>query len=283
MSEVKIDKTQINVHDHGLVRLITWNPPRLATGCSPLEDPALSTVNSARVSFDKESSVMAEKDWRLVDYLQRNYHTSPSRHSFVTFELRCPLFVAAQVHKHQVGVSINQMSRRYVQEEPVFYLPSRFKQKPNGSIKQGAGGFVSDNVNNHWIVKCRKTQSHLKQIYQEMIGDGIAPEEARIMLPEATYTRLYISMSFQALCHFLNQRLDHHSQSQIRDYAEAIYELTVQVYGKQLKDALKTGNLETIREQKELYKSFNNLTEDNKKQLMDIMARMKTEQKNEVV
>ncbi|WP_306472719.1 FAD-dependent thymidylate synthase [Bacillus toyonensis] len=127
----------INVLDKGYVRLVD------TMGCD------LSVVNSARVSYDKESTELTDKDIRLIKFLAREGHTSPFRHATVQFEIYAPLMVARQHWKYIVGSdhtmdAWNESSRRYVTEEPTFYIPkeNEWRKAPENS-KQGSGNLIS--------------------------------------------------------------------------------------------------------------------------------------------
>tara|TARA_R100001440_G_scaffold33876_3_gene52815 strand:+ start:941 stop:1282 length:342 start_codon:yes stop_codon:yes gene_type:complete len=93
-------------------------------------------VNAARISFGKRIDSMADKDWKLIEYLWTHQHTSPFRHIHFTFHIRAPLFVLRQWMKHQVGCSWNEISGRYVQFEYAFHQPKKWRSKPDESIKQ---------------------------------------------------------------------------------------------------------------------------------------------------
>ena len=192
----------------------------------------LSVVNAARVSFDKESEALGEWDARLIRFLAREGHGSPFRHAVATFEIYAPLMVARQWWKYVVGSdhtmdSWNESSRRYVTEEPTFYVPAadEWRSAPEHS-KQGSGepfeeweGAPLTDV----LVEYVKEGLHL---YQSALDCGVAPEQARLFLPAyGLYVRWRWTASLQSICHFLNQRLDDDAQHEITEYARAIHEL----------------------------------------------------------
>ena len=100
----------------------------------------LSVVNSARVSFNKESTEMTGQDERLINYLAKHRHDTPFRHNFIQLRCSVPLFLARQLAKHQSGLTWNEESRRYVDTTPEFYMPEEWRARPEGGIKQGSGG-----------------------------------------------------------------------------------------------------------------------------------------------
>lgn len=209
----------------------------------------LTIVNSARVSYDKESFELNEKDIRLIKFLAREGHTSPFRHAALQFEVYAPLMVARQWWKHVTGSTHqdtfmnqwNESSRRYITEEPTFYIPSKqeWRSKPDNS-KQGSGEPVDIEVG-EWATN--KLMNYIDQglmLYESAIEKGIAPEQARLFLPAyGLYVRWYWTASLQAVAHFLDLRLADDSQKEIRDYAQAVYVLAREKFPVSLKELLK--------------------------------------------
>jgi thymidylate synthase (FAD) len=220
----------INVLDKGYVRLTN------------VMGSDLTVVNSARVSYDKESTELIEGDTRLIKFLAREGHTSPFRHAMLQFEVYSPLMVARQHFKYIVGSSIqessgdnmtawNESSRRYVTEEPTFYIPKEdeWRSAPDNS-KQGSGGPLMDKLEYHEMGELQHVyEKHVEEsmrLYEKSIELGMAPEQARLFLPAyGMYVRYYWTASLQSVAHFLNQRLAHDSQVEIQEYAKAVYEL----------------------------------------------------------
>lgn len=201
----------------------------------------LTVANAARVSYAKKSATLTEGDKRLIDFLAREGHTSPFRHVIAQFEFNAPLMVARQHWKYVVGSSMleatgdnmdawNESSRRYVTEEPSFYVPqpNEWRLAPENS-KQGSGGSVYD-VD---FLLAEETTYHLMEylekgvrLYEKAMEYGICAEQARLFLPAyGMYVRYYWTASLQSVCHFLNQRLAHDSQVEIQAYAKAVLEL----------------------------------------------------------
>ncbi|MED4828169.1 FAD-dependent thymidylate synthase [Bacillus atrophaeus] len=211
---------KINVLDNGYVRLTN------AMGSD------LSVVNSARVSYDKESTELDEKDIRLIKFLAREGHTSPFRHATLQFEVYAPLMVARQHWKYIVGSdhtmdAWNESSRRYVTEEPTFYIPKadEWRSAPENS-KQGSGGYLDENEVGWFTDRLEKFIREGEQLYENAILEGICAEQARLFLPAyGMYVRYYWTASLQSVAHFLNQRLAHDSQVEIQEYAKAVYAL----------------------------------------------------------
>jgi len=217
----------IKVLDKGYVRLVDM-----------LGDD-LSVVNAARVSYDKEKSEFDEKDARLLKFLLREKHTSPFRHAAMTFEVYAPLFVARQWWKYAVASSHiddqngwNESSRRYITEDEEFYVqsPSQWRSKPENS-KQGSGAPVDGDTGHEFTNSLLKTIEDGIVKYQEAMDNGVAPEIARLFLPAyGMYVRYRWTVSLQGVLTFLDQRMPHDAQSEIREYAEAVLKLTKQAF-----------------------------------------------------
>lgn len=214
---------KINVLDKGYVRLVD----------SLGND--LSVVNAARVSYDKESTEIEQRDEKLLSFLIREGHTSPFRHAAITFEVYAPLFVARQWWKYAVSSSHvddqngwNESSRRYITEDEEFYVPSAssWRSKPENS-KQGSGEPIHFSNGAHYTNKLNETIVNGVRLYHEAMEDNVAPEIARLFLPAyAMYVRWRWTASLQSVMTFLNQRLEHDAQVEIQEYAKAVEELT---------------------------------------------------------
>jgi len=118
----------------------------------------LSVVNAARVSFNKESVEFSDSDNKLIKYLAKHNHWSPFAHAFVSLRIKAPIFVARQLAKHQVGLSWNEVSRRYVDDEPAFWFPEVWRGKPVNA-KQGSEG----EIENSWVWSC-SAKEHIKNL-----------------------------------------------------------------------------------------------------------------------
>jgi thymidylate synthase (FAD) len=195
----------------------------------------ISVVNAARVSFAKQSEWVVEvkgnenswhttqrlddKDVKLINYLANHAHWSPFAHAFVSFRIKAPLFCARQMGKHQVGLAWNEVSRRYVDEEPEFYVPSSWRGRPE-NMKQGSTGIL-DNQERHTNLVLMTTSDCL-DCYNACITDGMAPEQARMVLPQNTMTTWIWSGSLAAFCRVCNLRLDPHAQQECRELVGAL-------------------------------------------------------------
>ena len=215
----------IDVLDKGYVRLVD------TMGSD------LSVANAARASYAKESKSITPADARLIDFLARENHMSPFRHAFATFEFKAPLMVARQHWKYVVGSdhtmdSWNESSRRYITMEPEFYVPKKeeWRMAPENS-KQGSAGPVDPWTGSVLTENLIKYIEQGEAIYNLALESGVAPEQARLMLPAyGMYVIYRWSCSLQSVCLFLNQRLEHDAQYEIREYARAVYQLIAPIF-----------------------------------------------------
>ena len=199
----------------------------------------LSIVNAARVSYDKESTEITEKDIKLIAFLIREGHTSPLRHAALTFEVYAPLMVARQHWKYTVASTHiddqngwNESSRRYITEKEEFYLPlgDQWRSKPENS-KQGSGAPVDIGTGEFYTEKLNDLIEYSQSLYQKALDDNIAPELARLFLPAyGMYVRYRWTVSLQGVITFLTQRLEHDAQVEIQEYAKVINELTTEAF-----------------------------------------------------
>ena len=190
----------------------------------------LSVANAARVSFDKESelefAVLSPKDAKLIEYLSREGHWSPFAHAFASFRIKAPIFVARQLGKHQVGLSWNEVSRRYVDSAPETYNPGKkgWRLKAD-NVKQGSSeAFYSGNISRP-NQRQRSYASLVRQCinhYNWMLEQGICPEQARMVLPQSMMTEWIWSGSLHAFARVCNLRLDSHTQKETQFIAGEI-------------------------------------------------------------
>lgn len=181
----------------------------------------LSVVNAARVSFHKVAESFKEGDKKLIQYLAKHKHFSPFNHAFMSFRVKAPIFVARQLVKHKF-MPWNEVSRRYVDEEPEFYMPEVWRAKAD-NVKQGSRSDA--NVHSYWYGPyIEKVLNGSIQLYDDMLSDEIAPEMARMVLPQNMMTEWVWSGSLGAFADMLKLRLDPHTQAESREVAQMIYE-----------------------------------------------------------
>ena len=175
----------------------------------------LSVVNAARVSFAKTKTEFDDKDEKLIKYLAEHNHWSPFGHASLQFRIKAPVFVARQLVKHQVGLVWNEVSRRYVDSEPEFYIPFIWRGKPENK-KQGS----SDKEIEFDITEI--TQA-CKVVYKQMLEEDISPEMARMVLPQNMMTEWYWSGSLMAFARVCNLRNKPDAQSETRMISHQIH------------------------------------------------------------
>ena len=186
----------------------------------------LTVVNAARVSFHKTSLELSPKDDRLIRYLAEHKHFSPFNHCFITFRIKAPIFVARQLVKHKF-LPWNEVSRRYVSDEPEVYL-SPYWRKKSEDKKQGSDketcdamyaiDFADMSIEDFVIADMKSSIAN----YNQMIDIGVCPEQARMVLPQAMMTEWWWSGTLGAYADMLKLRLDPHTQQESREVAEMI-------------------------------------------------------------
>lgn len=188
-----------------------------------------SIANTARVSmqFDAnwnelpENYTVEQRD-KLIKYLATNQHTSPFRHTSITIRMNVPVFLARQLGKHQVGMSWNEVSRRYVDESPAFWKPDEWRGKPDGSIKQGSVSNLSDDIQMIVNDVYMNVLDVCEGAYQNMLDNGVAPEMARVVLPQSMETQVIWTGSLMAFAHVYKLRIDGHAQVEAQEFAKEL-------------------------------------------------------------
>ena len=216
---------------------MTLEPVYIGDGFVKLVDKMISpadlkVVNSARISMGKQTEKMKPRDDRLIEYLARENHTSPFRHTYMTFHIKAPIFVLRQWQKHQVGCSFNEISGRYVEFKLEYWKPTEWREQAD-NVKQGSGGDIVD-MGMKKIVEdtYRECCDSAFDAYESLLALGVCREQARACLPLAIYSECYWTVSMQAVAHFLKLREDSHAQAEIRDYAQAVrYLIGEGIYG----------------------------------------------------
>ncbi len=227
----------------------------------------LSVVNSARVSFNKKSKEksfetkkvefygvgdvlvelpqLKERDERLIRYLARHQHWTPFAHTCMTFHIKAPMFVARQLQKHQIGLVWNEVSRRYIKEDPRFYIPDEWRYEAE-NVKQGSSDeSIKDddldykikmeyNDDKNWtddlVLTPFEITDDAKTTYKALLDVGICPEQARMILPQNTYTEWYWTGSLFAFARVCKLRCARDTQKETRDIANQILSLCSEIY-----------------------------------------------------
>ena len=194
----------------------------------------LSVVNAARVSFAKTSEwdsipeagliegLLSTKDEKLINYLAKHNHWSPFGHASMQFHIKAPIFVARQLVKHQVGLVWNEVSRRYVDNEPELYEPTEWRLAAVNKKQGSSNETVEYDVNSAYEL-CKET-------YNNMLKEGIAPEMARMVLPQSMMTEWYWSGTLMAFARVCNLRCKPDTQLETQIVANKIDEIGKELF-----------------------------------------------------
>lgn len=192
----------------------------------------LRIANIARVSFNKWKEELDNKDASLIKYLATHEHSSPFRHTCVSIRCKAPIFIARQLGKHQVGLTWNEVSRRYVDAGIEFFVPNSWRGRPANGIKQGSSEIkiLSLYSPEHdylgpVVEQYEKLLSSAVEIYEAMIYSGVAPEQARMILPQSMMTEWVWTGSLPAFFHVYRLRINNHAQKEVRDFAALLEEI----------------------------------------------------------
>ena len=191
----------------------------------------LTVVNAARVSFaNKHEEFNDTKDTKLIGFLAKHGHWSPFAHCSMQFHIRAPIFVARQLVKHQVGLSWNEISRRYVDTEVEFYEPEVWRGKADDK-KQGSSDDVIDiNPRDDMVNDYQQAIRSTKWTYEELLRKGVAPEQARMVLPQSMITEWYWSGTLYAFARVCNLRCKPDAQVETQMVADRIDKLTEELF-----------------------------------------------------
>ena len=191
----------------------------------------LSVVNAARVSFGKVHTELTKGDEKLISFLAKHGHWTPFGHATLSFHIEAPIFVARQLVKHQVGLVWNEVSRRYVDNEPDFYFPEIWRGKATDK-KQG-----SSDEEILWLTRdrrvgtaVRKASKDARTLYRDMLDVGVAPEQARMVLPQNVLTEWYWTGSLYAFARVCNLRCQPDAQLETQNVCWKIDKLTKDLF-----------------------------------------------------
>jgi thymidylate synthase (FAD) len=183
-------------------------------------------VDAARVSMDKEASQFSdEKNHKLIAYLAKHGHWTPFAHCQITMRIKAPIFVARQLVKHQIGLTWNEVSRRYVDDQPEFWWPDEWRLRAE-NVKQGSSEETIP-IDLFWQ---NAHQHNALSHYKMLLDSGVAPELARIVLPLNVYTEWYWTGSLMAFARVCKQRLDPHAQKETQEIAKGIADICAEKF-----------------------------------------------------
>ena len=202
----------------------------------------LSVVNAARVSFSKISEwetiphagptegALKYGDERLIKYLAKHGHWTPFGHGSLQFHIKAPVFVARQLVKHQVGLVWNEVSRRYVDDEPRFYEPAYWRGVADNKKQGSSDEDININPRNDLVDDYKKVLSTAKWTYEELLRKGVCPEQARMVLPQSMMTEWYWSGTLYAFARVCNLRCKDDAQLETQMVANKIDELAEEIF-----------------------------------------------------
>lgn len=204
-----------------------------------------TVARAARVSFgsdDLSTDELTERDKKLIHYLAKHKHTSCFEHQGATLRLKVPIFIARQIQRHRT-FSYNEISRRYVDTPPEFFWPETWRGRAE-NVKQGSNDEdLSDKSIEGAIYTVEEAargavmQAH--SAYTELLDNGVAPELARMILPQNMYTEFYMTSNLRAWSHFLKLRLDSHAQYEVRVVAEQVKDILTPLFPVSMEALLK--------------------------------------------
>lgn len=183
----------------------------------------LRVANVARVSFNRWKEEFDKQDARLIDYLASHEHSSPFRHTAISLRCKAPVFLARQLGKHQAGLSWNEVSRRYVDVGIEFFVPDNWRSRPADGLKQGSGDIVEDNemfksIYGEYI-------KHSLATYENMIACNVAPEMARMVLPQSMMVDFVWTGNLFSFFHVYRLRAGHGAQLEAVDFANKLEQI----------------------------------------------------------
>jgi thymidylate synthase (FAD) len=198
----------------------------------------ITVVNSARVSFGVQKESIDDKDKKLISYLIKHKHTSTLEHNIATFRIKVPLFVRSQHHRHRTW-SYNEISRRYTDNSMQFYIPTSYRTQ-HKSNRQASN--IEDTINPPMAVYSVNLESklcneavdyHVRQslsLYEDMVKNGIAREQARMILPQNLYTEYYATANLNNILKFIDLRTHEGAQWEIQQLAKSILDIITNIW-----------------------------------------------------
>jgi thymidylate synthase (FAD) len=202
----------------------------------------LMAVNAARVSFGKTKTDFDEKDEKLINYLVAHKHTSVFRHPQLQFRIEFPITVERQVFKHQVGISANSISGRYVDFSDTYHEIKQFRYQSKSS-KQGSAGNLEPMFNGPAVAIYNEAIGVCKNAYDQLVALGISKEQARMILPQALNSQCIWTGSMLAFIHLCSLRLKPDAQQETRELVQMMLDEVKNLEGKPFKYTLKAFNL----------------------------------------
>tara|TARA_B100000900_G_C20522522_1_gene692824 strand:+ start:581 stop:1309 length:729 start_codon:yes stop_codon:yes gene_type:complete len=226
-----LSKGHVDLVDHMGSDLTVCNAARVSfskdTEWEIDEEAVARLKESGSYYHDEDVRKLGERDHKLIRYLAKHQHWTPFAHPQITLRIKAPVSIRTQMFKHKQGFVENEISRRYVSFEPEFYTP-QWRGKPTDGAKQGSDDFIKikpelQQTFDNMLEGCMRT-------YKDLLEAGVAPEQARFMLPQGMYTEWYWTGSLAAYARFHKQRIDSHAQWEVREYASAIGKIVAPLF-----------------------------------------------------
>ena len=222
-NEKVLCKGHVELVDHMGSDLTVCNAARVSFSKDTeweIDEEAVARLNNSGSSYHKEDvRKLSERDGKLLKYLANHSHWTPFAHPQITLRIKAPVSIRTQMFKHKQGFVENEISRRYVSFEPEFYYPS-WRGEPTHGAKQGSSDFIS--IHPEAEKNFDNSMRLAVHTYNELLRNGVAPEQARFVLPQGMYTEWFWTGSLAAYARFYKQRIDEHAQWEVREYAKAV-------------------------------------------------------------
>lgn len=185
----------------------------------------LTVVNAARVSFAKESKEFSAADGKLIQYLAKHNHITPFFHPQIQFRIRMPIFVAREWYRHTIGFARNEVSRRYVDSPPECYIPAPDDVRERDTNKKQGSKVTPIHDSEYANTMIKNCVKYCTDTYDDLLSHNVAPEIARMVLPQSMYTEFIETGSLAAYARLCKLRTSPDAQKEIQIYAKAIEEL----------------------------------------------------------
>lgn len=192
----------------------------------------LTTVNAARVSYGAKSHEMSLRDEKLIEFLAKHNHITPFRHAQVTLRCKAPIFIARQLGKHQTGFSWNEVSRRYKDGEAISiecFVPQTVFARPQKLMTQAAQA-AEPEITKAISEIIEYANRRAVREYESLVGLGVAPEQARMVLPQSMMTEWIWTGSLYGWASMYNQRSSEHAQYEVRLFAEEVNKIMSELF-----------------------------------------------------
>jgi len=180
----------------------------------------LTVVNAARVSFHKESHKLSGRDEKLIQYLAKHQHMSPFFHPIIRFRIKMPIFVAREWWRHTIGFTRNEVSRRYVDDMPDIFVPKKLRMRDK-NLKQGSKEEAIAE-NQQFVQQMQTFCDKALEYYELLLQSGVAPEQARMILPQSMHTEFIETASLGGYARLVQLRVDAAAQREIQQYAQLV-------------------------------------------------------------